>query len=201
MNFEFEDYCARRKKIWRARFAGTIARAAFETPPPEIWLSIGDDIDYKMAEQIIAQLESEPDAPVIISINSYGGGIYPAIDLHRGIRNHAGPSTAMVPPGGRCHSAAVLVLVAADVRTAAPDAEFFIHSCGSYNQPSNNGRHTTHSLAAASAEFAETDDEIAQLILPRTTFSRWEFYDALRDELWLSSEEAYSRGLIHFVTS
>lgn len=87
------------------------------------------DIEHVSAATLISQLlELErltPGVPIEIHLNSDGGDVSDGFAIYDVIKSLTSP--VMVTVLGNCGSAALLILAAADVRWAMPNAIFFYH--------------------------------------------------------------------------
>lgn len=83
-------------------------------------------------ESVRAILESDPDPDVMVNINSMGGSVDEALGIYDVLRTSGrNISTNII---GACHSAAVLILLAApyERRSANPNASALIHKVSMY---------------------------------------------------------------------
>lgn len=173
-----------RKKSW-------VARHRWRGAPPETWASLCGEVDELRAAEIIAAIAQAPDAPVYLTIESNGGDPLAAFNIFDTLRQHAGPVT--VTTSTYCHSAALIVFMAGDVRLASRGAEFLVH--GVARQPQQRPTATTLRVEASSLE--ELDKQIANLICIRARrYPLWRLKADLADETTLSADDAFLRGIV-----
>src|SRR5689334_9273964 len=107
---EFDFLCAQRKKVWQQRHR-------WMSPPPETWCSITGEITDASVDTVITALERAPNAPIVLHLDSEGGYIQPALELHARLRQF--PPEVTICAGRRCHSAAITIFMGADNRVAS----------------------------------------------------------------------------------
>lgn len=88
-------------------------------------LSITGEINESLAFNSRIALMAANASRVVLRINSEGGFFSGARQLHDMVAHYRSPATAIAE--GRCSSAAVLVLLAADERVARPGTKFLLH--------------------------------------------------------------------------
>jgi ATP-dependent protease ClpP protease subunit len=153
LDADFEYEAGRRKTMWAARHR-------WASPPPEIWTSLGD-VDDAAAWRIAAVLDTAPDAPVCLNVDSLGGDPFAGFQIYEMLRWHAGPITAFA--AHRCHSAAIIGFMGADTRLAGPDARFQVHGCA--RLPAE--RSCARVLRATAEELEAIDRRIVDVITCR----------------------------------
>jgi ATP-dependent Clp protease protease subunit len=180
----YDEYmCAQRKKFW-------LARHRWAPKPPESWASLNGDVNAAAVDKIIGALERAPDAPITLSIDSPGGDIHPALDLHAALRQHQAPVTTCA--GRRCDSAALTIFLAGDSRVASQHSEFLVH--GAARTPL--GRPSAATLGAAAQELEALDQELRTLIAVRAgRYCGWELRADMKRERVLTAPEALARGI------
>jgi ATP-dependent protease ClpP protease subunit len=163
---------------------------------PETWLSLTGDVDAAAVQHIIDRLDRAPDdAPVILQIASPGGNPEEAFRLYARLRDHPGPVTTSTD--SRADSAALLVFMAGDQRTAAAGATFLVHGC---SRPPTN-RPTASVLRGDAAELEAIDRDIANLVCIRADrYPLWQLRADMDREATLSAADAQLRGLVTTVT-
>ena len=78
----------------------------------------------------LAMLESDPDDPIILNLNSGGGDPYAAHSIAGIIRSAQKYGTRVITKvgeGSKCFSACPIIFVAGDERVAAEEAHFLFH--------------------------------------------------------------------------
>jgi ATP-dependent Clp protease protease subunit len=184
----FVDHRAsQNKKFWAARHR-------WAAPPPETWASLCGEVDAASVSAIIAAVEQTPDAAVVLSIESNGGNPIEALRLYNSLRGHPGPITCMT--SRCCHSAAVIVFLAGDIRVASRNAEFLLHRV---ERPSSSERPTATTLRAEASDLDQLDDQIIQLIGSRSQFYGWRLRADMDNETVLDAATAQLRGIVHEV--
>ncbi len=124
--------------------------------PPILWameIQLYDEITPDTAKRVTADLAENPDAPVTIRINSYGGCVFSAIAICNALKNHRGKVTTY--NDGIAASAASLVLCAGNKVVMAENALLMIHG----PQTAINGN------APKMRETAETLDKVAKAMV------------------------------------
>jgi ATP-dependent protease ClpP protease subunit len=182
---ELDFLYAQRKKAWQQRHR-------WMSPPPETWCSLIGDVTDASVGNVIAALERDDNAPIIMQLDSAGGYIQPALELYGRLRQHPAPLT--ICAGRRCDSAAVPILMAGDIRIASPATTFLIH--GVAKPPL--GRPSVVGLRAAAQELELLDGELASLIVMRSAgkYSRWELRADMDREVTLDAHSALLRGIV-----
>lgn len=93
-----------------------------------LWLmeiQIYDEITASAAKRVLAALAENPDAPVTIRINSYGGDVFAAIAICNALKNHRGKIVSC--NDGIVASAASLILCAGKNVVMAENALLMVH--------------------------------------------------------------------------
>lgn len=144
---------------------------------PPLHLDITGEIEWRLVDRIAAQLADHQDAAELhLTINSPGGLVGAAFDLYAAIRRHpAGRKTALIH---RAESAALLIALAADERTASPDNVILLHCAAS----GLTGRCTAQEHADAASQLAWVDANMAALLAYRTGHPAKTFAGAMADE-------------------
>ncbi|NJM11485.1 MAG: Clp protease ClpP [Synechococcaceae cyanobacterium SM1_2_3] len=83
-------------------------------------IQLYDEITPDTAKRVTADLAENPDAPVAIRINSYGGCVFSAIAICNALKNHRGKVTTY--NDGIAASAASLILCAGNKVVMAENA-------------------------------------------------------------------------------
>ena len=139
------------------------------------------------ADQLIAAIGEKKKQPLTIKVNSVGGDVFEGFALYNAIKNHEGPTTAIVE--GIAASAGSLLIMAADSIVLRSASMLMIHN------PWMMG------VAGESKDFrnaAETLDKIKQIMVER--YSERTGNDAetlsrlLDEETWLTPQEAVDLG-------
>jgi ATP-dependent protease ClpP protease subunit len=156
-----DDYLAAAKQQHRrAVTAGLI------DPGPPLELAITGEITAEKSRWIKRRLARNVFADVSLTFNSRGGLAREGLALYRAIRCRLGRTTGHVADGGICHSAALDIYVACDVRTADVGAAFLLHRTGLSIDKSV--RWTAANLPQVLAEFEKMDELMFRMMASRT---------------------------------
>jgi ATP-dependent protease ClpP protease subunit len=181
---EAEYQAGRRKIMWQARHR-------WSSPPPELWTSLGDNVDDAAANRIAAVLDTAPDAPVHISVESDGGNPLAAFRIYQTLRAHPGPITAFTAQ--RCHSAAIIAYLGADIRLAAPEAAMLVHGCA--RLPAD--RASARELRGIAEELEDIDRRIVDVIACRAgRYPHWRLRADMARETVLDGHAARNNGIV-----
>jgi ATP-dependent protease ClpP protease subunit len=165
----------------------------WRTPPADARLEIAGHISGGTVEFISRILNRDPLAPIYATIDSPGGDPFEALRCYRALRAHRAPVHAHV--ASRCSSAAVLVLAAADERTASPIAWLQMHNA-EYALP-RIGRHTAAVMRDGARDLDQVDEEMAAILALRCSrYPMYQLRNEMRDEVMLDAEQAWLRGLL-----
>ncbi len=155
---------------------------------------IADEINKKMAQQVITQLllleQEDPEKPIKLFINSPGGDAdagYAIYDMIKFIKPEVKAICA-----GITASAAVIILLGASKknRYSLPNARILIH------QPSTGIMGTAADIEIEASEILKFRDKINHLIAEETGQSIEKIEADTRRNFWMSGEEALEYGLI-----
>jgi len=146
------------------------------------------------AATIKKQLAAAPYANMILMfVDSIGGNVDEAAKIYAAIAEH--PASKKKAIISRCESAAVLPLMACDLRIAKPSATIMLHS--SEFNPRRDDRLTGAQLRLA-ADAAETADEaIADVLADRTGHDREWFIREMANDQPMRLVDALQCGIIH----
>lgn len=144
---------------------------------PPLHLDITGEIEWRLVERIAAQLNAHQGAAEVhLTVNSPGGLVGAAFDLYAAIRRHpAGRKTALIR---KAESAALLIAMAADERTASLDAVILLHCAAS----GLTGRCTAQEHEDAASHLRWVDTNMASLLAHRTGHRASTFAAAMADE-------------------
>jgi ATP-dependent protease ClpP protease subunit len=154
-------------------------------------VSLTGDVTDGSVGEIIAAIAENPSAPVFLTITSPGGDPVAAARLYDVLRA-CPPVTVHVPV--RCSSAALLCLMAGDVRRGSPAAQLMLHTVA-YAVP-RTGRHTAEALRQSAADLAEIDAEMIMIISSRSRYPDWQLRNDMQEERTLDAAEAWRFGLL-----
>jgi len=161
------------------------------------YIEVRGVIDAAAVARLRSDLRKYPDARrLTLSIDSEGGGVSSAFEMFAMLREHRGIITAHVKQ--QCSSAANVVLAAADIRSAAPDSVFLLHSA---ELPPGRGtaRWTAQRHRARASVIAEADESIAEVLAERCGAPRERYLAEMRSERTMCAGTAMSLGLCHWL--
>ncbi|TSE13464.1 hypothetical protein C1D09_003890 [Mesorhizobium intechi] len=175
-----------------ARATGPVAEVAT--------IRIAGEIGQTTVREVQRQLDAAPFAEELhLNINSHGGSVTSAFELYASIREHpAARKSARVTQ--TCASAAIVALLAADHRSAAPEAHLLVHWSAVDTlsaRPSDRWTASRH-LDAADATLA-ADRAMLELIVERTGGRRDLFAREMSHEKDMPLPAAVFAGLLHEV--
>jgi ATP-dependent protease ClpP protease subunit len=178
----------------------SMARSARNAGPGFLALRICGEIgNYKgvRAADIRKQLASAPNANVILAhFNSVGGNVAEAFEIAAAIMEHPATKKKAII-NGQCLSAAVVPLLAFDLRIANQNAEVMIHRTEVVPTMRGDKRWTSADLADAAKTAALADDETLDFLASRTGFDREYFAREMKTESSMRLVDALKCGLIH----
>ena len=145
-------------------------------------------------EAVRDALLEAPGKPILVRLDSPGGSLDEARRLYRLMRAASTRRHIETRVVGECSSAAILILAAADYRTAAPTARFMIHSAataGGSPERWNARGHREQARWIEQANQALLDILAERLSAPRGWLQSW-----LESEAVISAIDAKQRFLI-----
>lgn len=139
--------------------------------------------------QVAKALDSIRDAEEIhIRIDSPGGDVFAARAIEQLLREH--PARVVAHVDGIAASAASLLVASADKAIAAPGSMLMIHKA--WTLAIGNA----DDMLETAALLEKVDGQLAETYARRTGKSPGEMLDAMREETWLTAEEAVAYGLV-----
>jgi ATP-dependent protease ClpP protease subunit len=180
-----EAQADRAKARWRAQHC-------WRTAPADIDASLDGPIDDAAVDRVIGLIGQDPAAPVFLAICSAGGDPHAALRAYDALRARPAPVTCHV--SRQCSSAAIMLLLAGDVRRAAPQARFTLHNCA-FEIP-RLGRHSAALLRDNAAALDEVDAEMAMIIAVRSRYALWQLRADMAEQVTLDAHTAWQRGLL-----
>jgi ATP-dependent protease ClpP protease subunit len=138
------------------------------------------------ARKIADAIENRTTVPLTIKINSVGGDVFEGFAIYNAIKNHQGPTTAIVE--GLAASAGSLIAISADMCIVRPASLMMLHN--------------PHTVAAGESkdlrQSAEVLDKVRDIMVQRyknkTGQSEESLIEMLDAETWLTPEEAVELG-------
>jgi ATP-dependent protease ClpP protease subunit len=128
-----------------------------------------------------------------LTIDSPGGDVAAALRLYRALRAHAAPVSAHAE---RADSAALLPLLAADLRTASQQARFLVHAAAYPDEYSVAGQ-TATAMRNSARHLDMADQQITNVITSRSRYRARRLRADMAAETALDSEQARLFGIVH----
>ena len=134
------------------------------------------------ARKIADAIENRTTVPLTVKINSVGGDVFEGFAIYNAIKNHQGPTTAIVE--GLAASEGSLIAISADMCIVRPASLMMLHN--------------PHTVAAGESkdlrQSAEVLDKVRDIMVQRyknkTGQSEESLIEMLDAETWLTPEEA-----------
>lgn len=138
------------------------------------------------AKSIINQLP-EDSSDIILEVNSNGGLVTVGSEIYTALRNYKGKVTAEIT--GMAASAASVAVMGADKIVMSPTAQMMVHKA-LFNWVSGN----SDDLDKASSALKSSDKAIVNSYVAKTGRSEDEIMDLMRNETFMSAQEAVENG-------
>jgi ATP-dependent protease ClpP protease subunit len=165
--------------------------------PTVAQINIVDDINQAMEISVRDRLEAGRFATELhVTIDSRGGEFNAAIQIYRALRWHPAP-VKRARLLRRCESAAVVVMLACDHRTASSDTVITVHGCGDMPDPQDHWSVQRHIEAIRA--LGELDERMLNLMADRTGSDLSVLAQEAADEDSMPLERALEIGLIHAI--
>ncbi|HEO7971062.1 head maturation protease, ClpP-related [Streptococcus agalactiae] len=145
------------------------------------------------AKSIINQLP-EDSSDIILEVNSNGGLVTVGSEIYTALRNYKGKVTAEIT--GMAASAASVAVMGADKVVMSPTAQMMVHKA-LFNWVSGN----SDDLDKASNALKSSDKAIINAYVAKTGRSEDEIMDLMRNETFMSAQEAVENGFADEVMS
>ena len=155
---------------------------------------ISEDVNSEMAGNItrlVTFMEAEnPDAPILVTINSPGGEAYTGLGIYDTLRYTTCPVYTVV--NGLCASAGIVIALSAEKerRFTLPSSRFMIH------QPSGGASGTASDIEIKAENMKALRVMYFEIIAERCGHKAAEVADKAKRDFWLSSKEAEAYGLV-----
>lgn len=190
-----------RPNMARANVAlANIARASRNSGAPFVSLRIRGEIGKTSgtrAADVRKQLAAAPHANTILAhFDSIGGNVAEAFDMAAAILEHSAAKKKAVITG-QCLSAAVVPLLAFDLRTANQKSEIMIHRNEVVPKPRGDRRWTAAALSDAAQTADLADNETLDFLASRTGYDREFFAQEMKTEKSMRLIDALKCGLVH----
>ncbi|HEO7204853.1 TPA: Clp protease ClpP [Streptococcus agalactiae] len=145
------------------------------------------------AKSIIDKLP-EDNSDIILEVNSNGGLVTVGSEIYTALRNYKGKVTAEIT--GMAASAASVAVMGADKVVMSPTAQMMVHKA-LFNWVSGN----SDDLDKASSALKSSDKAIINAYVAKTGRSEDEIMDLMRNETFMSAQEAVENGFADEVMS
>jgi ATP-dependent Clp protease protease subunit len=155
---------------------------------------ISEDVNSNMAGEItrlVHFMEAEnPDAPILVTINSPGGEAYTGLGIYDTLRYTKCPVYTVV--NGLCASAGIVILLSAEKerRFSLPSSRFMIH------QPSGGASGTASDIEIKAENMKALRQMYFDIIADRCGKDAQGVSDKAKRDFWLSAQEANDYGLV-----
>lgn len=157
-------------------------------------LSWGQREEGICADAVIAGLDKNINADrVLVNIESEGGSVRAAQEIYSALRNH--PGHKIVNATGICASAATLILMSGDFRTADLRTRFLIHE--PERCPDKGERWTAAKHARIADQIKACTEALAKIYAERTGKNVEIFKREMQNENDMDLAKAKRLGLIH----
>lgn len=164
-----------------------------ETKKWEIFLSGEcDGVTFKDIEEALAS-KADDDKLIELSINSPGGNCLEGMTIYDRLRSLEG-HTIKAEVIGECSSMASVVLMAASVRMAHPNARICIHKprFADFYLPTM----TEDEAKRAYEDLHAETERLKKIYLDRTTYTEEELDKLMGEDRYMTAEEALQHGVI-----
>lgn len=155
---------------------------------------ISEDVNSTMAGEItrlVNFMEGEdPDAPILVTINSPGGEAYTGLGIYDTLRFTRCPVYTVV--NGLCASAGIVILLSAERerRFSLPSSRFMIH------QPSGGASGTASDIEIKAENMKALRQMYFDIIAERCGKDAEAVAEKAKRDFWLSAKEAEDYGLV-----
>lgn len=145
------------------------------------------------AKSIVEQLP-EDNSDIVLEVNSNGGLVTVGSEIYTALRNYKGKVTAEIT--GMAASAASVAVMGADKVVMSPTAQMMVHKA-LFNWVSGN----SDDLDKASNALKSSDKAIVNAYVAKTGLSEDEIMDLMRNETFMSAQDAVEKGFADEVMS
>ncbi|HIF0063718.1 TPA: head maturation protease, ClpP-related [Streptococcus pyogenes] len=145
------------------------------------------------AKSIIEKLP-EDNSDIILEVNSNGGLVTVGSEIYTALRNYKGKVTAEIT--GMAASAASVAVMGVDKVVMSPTAQMMVHKA-LFNWVSGN----SDDLDKASNALKSSDKAIVNAYVAKTGLSEDEIMDLMRNETFMSAQDAVEKGFADEVMS
>lgn len=136
----------------------------------------------------------EDNSDIILEVNSNGGLVTVGSEIYTALRNYKGKVTAEIT--GMAASAASVAVMGADKVVMSPTAQMMVHKA-LFNWVSGN----SDDLDKASNALKSSDKAIVNAYVAKTGKSEDEIMDLMRNETFMSAQDAVEKGFADEVMS
>lgn len=162
-------------------------------------LRLSDEIDSYSSSCLLSNftyIEHEDIKDITLIITSPGGAVYEAFAIYdvMGDLKKKGFTIKVIVEGFAASAAAMIVLQAASIRQARPNARFLVHEISRWTVLHQE---KTSTLKDETKELNALQDKILEILAIKSNKSKEEVLQYCeRKELWMSAQEALNWGLI-----
>jgi len=161
-------------------------------------VKIEGDLDPKLADRVTREIAAAEEARVLrVLVNSSGGYVTSAERIIRSIRSRK-RGLVVAYASALCQSAALDVLLAADIRYATHNTSFLLHSTR-HSASDLPGFLTARGHRQMAAELDAKDREGMEALKSRFNLSALELRIIAESDLILAPERALELGVVHGV--
>lgn len=136
----------------------------------------------------------EDNSDIVLEVNSNGGLVTVGSEIYTALRNYKGKVTAEIT--GMAASAASVAVMGADKVVMSPTAQMMVHKA-LFNWVSGN----SDDLDKASNALKSSDKAIVNAYVAKTGLSEDEIMDLMRNETFMSAQDAVEKGFADEVMS
>ncbi|ESA58719.1 TPA: head maturation protease, ClpP-related [Streptococcus pyogenes] len=145
------------------------------------------------AKSIVEQFPKD-NSDIVLEVNSNGGLVTVGSEIYTALRNYKGKVTAEIT--GMAASAASVAVMGADKVVMSPTAQMMVHKA-LFNWVSGN----SDDLDKASNALKSSDKAIVNAYVAKTGLSEDEIMDLMRNETFMSAQDAVEKGFADEVMS
>ena len=147
---------------------------------------IGEEINANWISSFLNYAEED----ITVKINSYGGNISEAHAIFNLLRDYKGKVTIEII--GMCASAATIIAMAGDIIKMKSNALFMIHETSIFLSDIVQ----TSDLSKIVESLSKMNETLIDVYSARSKISKEEIRSMLKQETWMTAEEARKKGFI-----
>ena len=144
------------------------------------------------AKSFIDEIKDKKGKTLNIHINSLGGEVFDGMAIANAIKAHTGKTRSYVE--GICASISTVIALSADEVYMSENSLFMIHNAwgGSMGDASE--------MRKQADLLDKISNEIAKVYIAKSTLSKEEVSDMMKEETWLDATEAKEMGFVDYIT-